>query len=214
MKKIAAFCLGVLVCLPPLLPALACSDNPPETESSTTTDGSSTTVTDSTSTEVPADLLSACKALCAAKTAAACPGWAPGSCEFECQEQQAWLDGFCEAELTGYYVCAAGVEYVCDGAPVAPDGLVVCPDELAAADLCRVNLPCKMWCRAIEEAGCGQGEQLCLDNCHTASPQEDCAGEINGLLICEAKSMQCVDGVPAPVGCEQALQILENCALK
>jgi hypothetical protein len=108
------------------------------------------------------------------------------------------------------------INYECnDGYPVPTSQLeaIECLEEQARANLCLQGKPCRDYCNAADDAGCGGPS---LDACAAACEDEQqsvgfCYSEHYTLLACETQNMACQAGEPAPVGCDMEKLALVSC---
>lgn len=189
LKRVLAFCFAA-VGLP--LMVLAC-DGDPESDD-------------------PDRLVAACKDLCAAITAPACSySIAKDQCDYQCAYVPIQLDGFCIAETADAYECLGKIEYTCmEGTPVPADGTVACLNEQQAANTCLQDLPCKKYCAAADESGCGGPS--CESACESARPLSPfCEFEYQILLDCQTDDIVCDGSAPGIGGCTTQRDDLVTC---
>lgn len=165
----------------------------------------------------PADLVTACKSLCAAYAEVNCEKWIPqDTCELQCGAIPAQVDAECISETADYYACAGSIDYECnDGYPQPATQLdaIECLEEQAKANLCLQGKTCRDYCKSAAAAGCGGPSVAeCAEACEDARQTAVyCYSEYEQLRVCETGHMACSGGEPAPVGCETEKNALITC---
>jgi hypothetical protein len=160
-----------------------------------------------------AELEAACIADCDAQTDAGCeePVITYDQCVASCLMLDASLQSHCFEENRDYYACKAAGGYECLNDRPIPHSS--CVEEQTLMTECTTARPCREYCAAALEEGCTEDEEECVDQCLDDRKQMEssCTHRWDRLLDCWADRMNCEQGRPALLGCEEEAADTADC---
>ncbi len=165
----------------------------------------------------PAALEAACEDYCVASSRIDCGGQqlSEAQCRAGCPVLGEQLGGFCIAEYTAVFECGANGDFECFEEQVIPTG--ACTSVSLALATCIQALPCKQFCAAAVDAGCG-GTDIAACEAQCEADLEDyeelgsCDFEYEDVLTCMGREgVTCVDGVATSDACTEDVLEMGDC---